>query len=92
MAMGWTALRSAFSGYNASIFAYGQTGSGKSFSMIGDEKEPGLVRRVGELLFDFIARGEALEPAFGPASDKSGGPPGKLRFSTEVSACEVYCE
>ena len=36
-----------------------QTGSGKSHSMIGTENDPGLIRRIGDFLFDFIGRGEA---------------------------------
>jgi DNA replication protein DnaC len=37
-------VKNAWSGYNVSIFAYGQTGSGKSHSMMGTEKNPGLIR------------------------------------------------
>lgn len=75
--MGWTALKHAFSGFNTSIFAYGQTGSGKSHSMIGSEDDPGLIRRVGEFLFEFIHRGQQQ---FG------------MRYTTTVSAAEIYCE
>ena len=75
--MGWKALKHAFSGFNTSIFAYGQTGSGKSHSMIGTEEDPGLIRRVGEFLFEFISRGEA---EFG------------VKYKTTVSAAEIYCE
>lgn len=75
--MGWKALKNAFSGFNVSIFAYGQTGSGKSHSMIGTEQDPGLVRRIGEFLFDFVARGE----------EELG-----FTYKTTVSAAEIYCE
>lgn len=77
MKLGWKALKYAFSGYNASIFAYGQTGSGKSHSMIGTENDPGLIRRIGDFLFDFIQRGE----------EELG-----LKYKATVSACEIYCE
>jgi hypothetical protein len=75
--MGWKALKNAFSGYNVSIFAYGQTGSGKSHSMIGTSTDPGLIRRIGEFLFDFMARGE----------EELG-----FKYRTTVSAAEIYCE
>ena len=39
-----------------SIFAYGQTGSGKSFAMMGSKERPGLIRSIGDYLFDFIRR------------------------------------
>jgi DNA replication protein DnaC len=42
--LGWPCVKNAWSGYNVSIFAYGQTGSGKSHSMMGTEKNPGLIR------------------------------------------------
>lgn len=44
-------LDRAFDGYNVSIFAYGQTGSGKTYSMIGTDKQPGLIPRFLEDLF-----------------------------------------
>ena len=30
-------------GYNSSVFAYGATGAGKTFTMIGNQKNPGLM-------------------------------------------------
>lgn len=76
-ALGWKALKYAFCGFNASIFAYGQTGSGKSHSMIGTETDPGMIRRIGDFLFDFIARGE----------EELG-----YSYTATVSAAEIYCE
>ncbi|KAM0674007.1 Kinesin-like protein kip2 [Gurleya vavrai] len=31
-------------GTNCTIFAYGQTGSGKTYTMLGNEKDPGIIR------------------------------------------------
>ena len=55
-AMGWPCVRSAWQGYNISIFAYGQTGAGKSHTMMGSDKNPGLVRSVSDFIFDFLDR------------------------------------
>ena len=39
-------------GYNATIFAYGVTGAGKTHTMIGYEKEPGLMYYTINEIFD----------------------------------------
>lgn len=44
-------IESVFDGYKVCVFAYGQTGSGKTYTMIGDEKNPGLIYNSMELLF-----------------------------------------
>lgn len=41
-------------GYNATVFAYGMTGSGKTFSMRGDDSNPGFVRLAIDDIFDRI--------------------------------------
>jgi len=33
----------ALAGFNCSVFAYGQTGAGKSYSMMGPDKDPGII-------------------------------------------------
>jgi hypothetical protein len=43
-------------GYNGTIFTYGQTGSGKTHTMLGDEKDPGIIPRVGKDLIAEIKR------------------------------------
>lgn len=53
-------LDTAFDGYNVSIFAYGQTGSGKTYSMIGTEKQPGLIPRFFEDLFERKAQRDQI--------------------------------
>ncbi len=41
-------------GYNAVIFAYGQTASGKTYTLSGDEEEPGIIPRAMRDVFAFI--------------------------------------
>lgn len=41
-------------GYNSTVFAYGMTGSGKTFSMRGDESDPGFVKLAVDDIFDKI--------------------------------------
>ncbi|CAF0703833.1 unnamed protein product [Brachionus calyciflorus] len=53
-------LDTAFDGYNVSIFAYGQTGSGKTYSMIGPEKQPGLIPRFFDDLFERKAQRDRI--------------------------------
>ncbi|CEP21674.1 unnamed protein product [Cyberlindnera jadinii] len=45
-------LKHTLNGYNTCIFAYGQTGSGKSYTMMGTQREPGIIPRCCEELFD----------------------------------------
>lgn len=41
-------------GYHTCIFAYGQTGSGKSYTMMGNDTDPGLIPRTCQDLFERI--------------------------------------
>ncbi|KFY93891.1 hypothetical protein V498_04189 [Pseudogymnoascus sp. VKM F-4517 (FW-2822)] len=49
-----------FEGYHTCIFAYGQTGSGKSYTMMGNQEQPGLIPRTCQDLFQRI---EAVDEA-----------------------------
>ncbi len=69
-----------FQGYNISLFAYGQTGSGKSHSMMGTEKNPGLIRSVGDFIFDFLDRAARCTVGF------------DVRGSVTISCIEIYNE
>ncbi|KAK0202275.1 kinesin-like protein [Desarmillaria ectypa] len=51
----------AMEGYNAIIFAYGQTASGKTYTLSGDESEPGIIPRAMKDVFRFIKRNEGRE-------------------------------
>ena len=43
---------SALSGYNVTIFAYGQTSSGKTFTMRGNDENPGIIPLAMMELFE----------------------------------------
>ncbi|TFK34801.1 kinesin-like protein [Crucibulum laeve] len=49
-------VHAAMEGYNSVIFAYGQTASGKTFTLSGDEDEPGIIPRAMRDVFAFIRR------------------------------------
>ncbi|KAK0457604.1 P-loop containing nucleoside triphosphate hydrolase protein [Desarmillaria tabescens] len=51
----------AMEGYNAIIFAYGQTASGKTYTLSGDESEPGIIPRAMKDVFRFIKRNDGRE-------------------------------
>ena len=48
-------VRSAMDGLNVTVFAYGQTSSGKTFTMMGEDLNPGVVPFCVEDVFDYIA-------------------------------------
>ncbi|SNX82306.1 related to Kinesin-7a motor protein [Melanopsichium pennsylvanicum] len=47
-------VRAAMEGYNGTVFAYGQTGSGKTHTMSGSDKEPGVIPRAVQQVFQMI--------------------------------------
>ncbi|KAF9525897.1 P-loop containing nucleoside triphosphate hydrolase protein [Crepidotus variabilis] len=49
-------VHAAMEGYNAVIFAYGQTASGKTFTLSGNDEEPGIIPRSMREVFGFIKR------------------------------------
>jgi kinesin family protein 16B len=49
--LGQDVVKNAFGGYNVCVFAYGQTGSGKTYTMMGSEKDRGLIPRICESMF-----------------------------------------
>lgn len=48
-------------GYNGTVFAYGMTGSGKTFSMRGDESDPGFVKLAIDDIFQKISDDNRLK-------------------------------
>ena len=70
-------IHGVLDGFNATVFAYGQTGSGKTYTMIGSDREPGIMVRVMEDLFMY--------------SEKIGSRQGQV-FKVTVSFLEVYNE
>jgi len=51
-AIGQSLLTNALEGFNACLFAYGQTGSGKTHTVLGHERDPGLIPRLTRELFE----------------------------------------
>ncbi|XP_008111430.2 kinesin-like protein KIF18B [Anolis carolinensis] len=47
-------LDSVLNGYNCSVFAYGATGAGKTHTMLGSEKEPGIMYLTMQELYKEI--------------------------------------
>ncbi|KAK3914111.1 Centromere-associated protein E [Frankliniella fusca] len=47
-------VESAVRGFNGTIFAYGQTASGKTYTMMGDQYEPGIIPQAVDLVFQTI--------------------------------------
>ncbi|XP_063156611.1 kinesin-like protein KIF18B [Candoia aspera] len=47
-------LDGMLNGHNCSVFAYGATGAGKTYTMLGSEKEPGIMYLTMEELFKKI--------------------------------------
>ena len=48
-------VQASMEGYSATVFAYGQTSSGKTFTMMGDESNPGVIPRAVSDVFDYIS-------------------------------------
>ena len=48
----------ALGGFNGTVFAYGSTGSGKTHSVMGSKKDPGIIPRAVEQVFQTCAAGE----------------------------------
>ena len=43
-------VKAVLEGYNACVFAYGATGGGKTYTMVGNQQDPGcMVRALNEL-------------------------------------------
>lgn len=79
--IGEKVVSGAFSGYNCCIFAYGQSGSGKSYSVLGSHKDPGLIPRICQALFDRQATNNGV--AIGDAV---------VTYKVELSYLEIYSE
>ncbi|KAF9012218.1 kinesin-domain-containing protein [Hymenopellis radicata] len=54
-------VSAAMEGYNAVVFAYGQTASGKTYTLSGDEDEPGIIPRSMKDVFRYIKSNETRE-------------------------------
>ena len=47
-------IEGVVNGYNATVFAYGATGAGKTYTMLGDDANPGIMPLTLEDLFEKI--------------------------------------
>ena len=47
-------INNVMEGFNATVFAYGATGSGKTYTMVGDDKNPGIMIRAISDLFNTL--------------------------------------
>ena len=54
-------VEKAMDGFNGTIFAYGQTAAGKTFSMFGNEGNPGITTRAVYALFDKVKESKFSE-------------------------------
>ncbi|KZV67173.1 kinesin-domain-containing protein [Peniophora sp. CONT] len=54
-------VKAAMEGYNAVCFAYGQTASGKTFTLSGDDEQPGIIPRALKDVFAHIRRTPSRE-------------------------------
>jgi centromeric protein E len=70
-------VQMALRGYNGTVFAYGQTGSGKTFSMLGSDRDPGVIPRAIDDVFSHVEAATAR---------------GSAEFLIRVSYLEVYNE
>ncbi|XVE83000.1 hypothetical protein DITRI_Ditri16bG0051200 [Diplodiscus trichospermus] len=51
-----TIISGVVQGLNATVFAYGSTGSGKTYTMVGTQRDPGLMVLSLHTIFDLIKR------------------------------------
>lgn len=65
-----------FDGFNATVFAYGMTGSGKTYTMSGQDGNPGLILLCVEHIFDKILSESILDK----------------KFEVKISYLEIYNE
>ena len=45
-------VQNVLEGYNSCVFAYGATGTGKTYTMVGNDGNPGIMVRSFDDLFD----------------------------------------
>ncbi|GMI13159.1 hypothetical protein TrLO_g9197 [Triparma laevis f. longispina] len=70
-------INHSMNGYRTTFFAYGQTGAGKTFTVLGEDKKPGLLFRAVNYLFK---------------STKLKSENEKMKFTIRLSAIELYNE
>lgn len=53
--LGLPLVKDLLEGKNGLLFSYGVTGSGKTYSMIGNQQEPGILQRCLDTVFNSIS-------------------------------------
>eukprot|EP01012_Entosiphon_sulcatum_P049716 TRINITY_DN68392_c0_g1_i1.p1 TRINITY_DN68392_c0_g1~~TRINITY_DN68392_c0_g1_i1.p1 ORF type:complete len:836 (+),score=171.23 TRINITY_DN68392_c0_g1_i1:115-2622(+) len=79
--LGRRVLTHALEGYNGCLFAYGQTGSGKTHTLLGTDKDPGIIPRFCQDLFSSLEHRRAQV-----------GPDSQFLTNVEVEYMEIYGE
>ena len=54
-------IDSSVSGFNGTIFAYGQTSSGKTYTMMGNQHEPGIIPQIIQYIFEAVNKVQGRE-------------------------------
>jgi hypothetical protein len=71
--LGTQVLKSTLEGYKTCLFAHGQSQSGKTYTLVGQESDPGLLPRLLEALFqqDAVLSGQlAVSASFYEIKDE----------------------
>jgi kinesin family protein 23 len=53
--LGLPLVKDLLEGKNGLLFSYGVTGSGKTYSMVGNQQEPGILQRCLDTVFNSIS-------------------------------------
>ena len=67
-------------GKSALVFSYGVTNAGKSFTMVGDDKNKGILPNTLEWIFQFKS-----------AVDKTTAPPSEIFSKNSIGLEELFC-
>jgi kinesin family protein 1 len=78
--LGIEVLDNSFKGFHTTLFAYGQTGSGKSYSIIGYDKNIGIIPMTCDELFVRIEASSEI-----PETERP-------KYECTVSMLEIYNE
>ncbi|KAJ1553233.1 Kinesin-like protein kif19, partial [Cladochytrium tenue] len=82
-------------GFNATVFAYGATGAGKTHTMLGTDRDPGVMALTLAHLFEQIGRADDAPPSAGSSGDPDGGGGADevvQQHHVSVSYMEIYNE
>lgn len=52
--IGFNVIKTTMEGFHGVVFAYGQTSSGKTYSIHGNQDDPGMIPRAVQAIFEYI--------------------------------------